>query len=192
MPVLVRAGLAHAQFETIHPFLDGNGRVGRLLITFLLCERSVFRRPLLYLSTYFKQHRTEYYDTLQAVRDRGAWEEWLKFFLLGVRDVSKEAAETARRIVRLRENHRRLVGRKTGTSGGPSVTLLESLYWQPIVTVKHVSEKTKLAFPNANNLVNRFVQLGLLRGMTGRKRDRRFAYQQYLDLFADQTSRVDE
>ncbi|MGI8782107.1 MAG: Fic family protein [Acidobacteriota bacterium] len=183
MPALIKVGLAHAQFETIHPFLDGNGRVGRLLITFLLYERKVLRQPLLYLSTYLKEHRDEYYARLQAVRDQGDWEGWLKFFLRGIREVSQEAVQTAHRIVRMREEHRSQLLQMTGRTG-PALTLLESLYWQPVVGVTHVIERTGLAFPNANNLVNRFVELGLLREITGRKRDRRFAYQPYLDLFA--------
>ncbi|MGH7863193.1 MAG: Fic family protein, partial [Candidatus Dormibacteraceae bacterium] len=109
VPPLVRCGLAHAQFETIHPFLDGNGRVGRLLITFLLVQQGVLRRPLLYLSLYFKQHRNEYYDRLQAIRTQGDWEAWLRFFLRGVGEVATQATETARKILRLREEHRRLI-----------------------------------------------------------------------------------
>jgi Fic family protein len=106
LPPVVKIGLAHAQFETIHPFLDGNGRVGRLLITFLLTERAILHKPVLYLSHYFKRHRATYYDLLQAVRDEGDWEGWLAFFLRGVAEVSAEAAETARRILLLREEHR--------------------------------------------------------------------------------------
>ncbi len=106
MPQLMKAGIAHAQFETIHPFLDGNGRVGRLLITFLLCQQGILQYPLLYLSHYFKQHRSEYYERLQSIRESGDWEGWLKFFLKGVDEVSQEAAATAKQIVRLREEHR--------------------------------------------------------------------------------------
>ncbi|MCB1258773.1 MAG: Fic family protein, partial [Microthrixaceae bacterium] len=106
LPMLIRIGLAHVQFETIHPFLDGNGRVGRLLIAFLLCEQQILLKPVLYLSHYFKQHCQEYYEQLQSVRDKGTWEEWLTFFLAGVVEVSKQATETARRILTLRETHR--------------------------------------------------------------------------------------
>ena len=109
LPLLMKIGLAHAQFETIHPFLDGNGRIGRLLITFLLCEMEVLVKPVLYLSYYFKRHRSEYYERLQAVRDYGAWEEWLDFFLRGVIEVSQQATETARRILVLREDHRQAI-----------------------------------------------------------------------------------
>jgi Fic family protein len=188
MPLLMKIGLAHGQFETIHPFLDGNGRVGRLLITFLLCEKGVLRRPLLYLSYYFKQHQSEYYDRLQAIRDQGDWEGWLEFFLRGVRKTSEEATETARRIVRMREEHRQLVLKRFGSGAGNALTLLESLYQRPIVSVQHVAEATRLAFPNANALVARMGELGLLREITGRKRSRRFAYRVYLDLFAEKDS----
>ncbi len=116
IPFLLQCGLIHAQFETIHPFLDGNGRIGRLLVTFLLCQRGSLQKPLLYLSAYFKAHRLEYYERLMAIRDRGDWEGWLKFFLKGVYEVSKTATETARAILNLRENHRQLIARSTGAS----------------------------------------------------------------------------
>ena len=109
MPTLIKVGLAHAQFETIHPFLDENGRTGRLLITFLLCEQNILQRPLLYISYYFKKYRSEYYDHLQAVRENGNWEGWLKFLLRGVYEVAQEAALTARKIVNMKEEHRQLV-----------------------------------------------------------------------------------
>src|ERR1700722_10155569 len=112
LPLLIQCGLAHAQFETIHPFLDGNGRVGRLLITFLLCQKRTLERPLLYLSHYLKQHRTEYYDRLTSIRNDSDWEGWLKFFLRGVHQVGQEAAETARNILRIREERRRLLNEK--------------------------------------------------------------------------------
>jgi Fic family protein len=192
IPLLVKIGLAHAQFETIHPFLDGNGRVGRLLITFLLCEKMVLRRPLLYLSYYFKQHQAEYYDRLQAIRNQGAWEAWLEFFIRGVRETSDEATATARRIVRMREEHRQLVLKRLGSGATNALTLLESLYQQPIVSVQQAAEAAQLAFPNANALVARMEGLGLLHETTGHKRNRRFAYRAYLDLFADSTSRGPE
>ena len=185
MPILVKVGLAHAQFETIHPFLDGNGRVGRLLITFLLCEKGVLQRPLLYLSHYFKQHRQEYYDRLQSIRDDGAWEAWLRFFLRGVFEVSQEATATAREIVNLRESHRRLIQETFRRGGGNALKLLETLYASPIVSVHHVGRTIGLADANANHLVAQFEELGLLTETTGRRRNRRFAYQSYLDLLSD-------
>ncbi|HEY0839483.1 MAG TPA: Fic family protein, partial [Vulgatibacter sp.] len=131
VPLLVKIGLAHAQFETIHPFLDGNGRVGRLLITFLLCERGVLYKPVLYLSHYFKRHRQRYYEALQAVRDDGDFEGWLAFFLRGVAEVSVEAADTARRILELREAHRRAITERMGRAAGNGHRVLEWLYEQP-------------------------------------------------------------
>lgn len=127
LPVLLRIGMVHSQFETIHPFLDGNGRVGRLIITLLLCERKVLSQPVLYISHYLRAHRQRYYELLQAVRDRGEWEEWLKFFLEGIREVSDEATETARKIVALREDHRKLVTETFGRAAGSGLKLLEDL-----------------------------------------------------------------
>ena len=134
-PTLIVCGLAHAQFETIHPFLDGNGRVGRLLITFLLCQRGILKFPLLYLSHYLKFHRAEYYDRLMAVRNDGHWEAWLKFFLRGVGEVSRSATETARRILELRQKHLALVRNKVPNQAN-AVGLLDYLFEQPIVTAR--------------------------------------------------------
>ncbi|RYZ80029.1 MAG: Fic family protein, partial [Proteobacteria bacterium] len=139
IPVLIQCGLAHAQFETIHPFLDGNGRVGRLLITFLLCQREILGRPLLYLSLYLKTHRTEYYDRLMAVRIDGNWESWLKFFLRGVAAASSSAALTARAILELRESGRELVLQELGNTN-LGQRLFEYLFEQPVVTVRKVQE----------------------------------------------------
>jgi len=182
MPPLIKCGLAHAQFETIHPFIDGNGRMGRLLITFLLCWREVLRRPLLYISDYFKRQRQEYYDALQRVRDHDDWEGWIGFFLEGVRAVSLEAAETARKIQSLRDEHRDLIGRKiTGTAAG--FVLLDHLFQLPMVTVNQVAKIIDRTYPVANNLVENFIQLGLLTEITGQRRNRTYAYNPYLRLF---------
>jgi Fic family protein len=185
MPALIKIGLAHAQFETIHPFLDGNGRVGRLLIAFLLCEKAILQRPLLYLSYYFKRNRSEYYDRLQAIRDRGDWEGWLRFFLQGVYEVAQEATLTARRIVNLREEHRTLITQHMGRSAAKALVLLETLYFRPIVSAQSVAEVTQLSFANANLLVRQLCQLGLLEEFTGQRRNRRFSYRPYLTLFTD-------
>jgi Fic family protein len=183
LPMLVRIGLAHAQFETIHPFLDGNGRVGRLLITFLLCERGILHKPVLYLSHYFKRHRTAYYDHLQSVRDRGDWEGWLGFFLSGVAEVSAEAAETARRVLQLREGHRALIAAQLGRGAGTAHRVLEHLYERPIVSVEDVRTLTGITFAAANTLVQRLVGHGILVEMTGQRRHRRFRYDPYVRLF---------
>ncbi|WP_353929872.1 Fic family protein [Okeanomitos corallinicola TIOX110] len=185
IPALIKIGLAHAQFETIHPFLDGNGRTGRLLITFLLCEQNILKRPLLYISYYFKKHRTEYYDRLQAVRDNGNWEDWLKFFLRGVYEVAQEASATARKIVSMKEEHRQLVLNEMGRRSGNAITLLESLYFKPIVAVENVQEIIQLSYPNANTLIKEMCDLGLLQEITGQKRNRVFAYQPFLDVFKE-------
>lgn len=188
LPILVEIGLAHAQFETIHPFLDGNGRIGRLLIAFLLCERRVLSKPVLYLSHYFKRHRQTYYDHLQAVRDDGAWEQWLAFFLRGVQEVSGEAAETARRILELREVHRRAITEDLGRAAGNGHRVLDQLYDHPIVAVTQVRDWIGTTYPAANNLVARMVDCGILREFTGQARNRRFIYQSYIDLFHDSDS----
>jgi Fic family protein len=182
LPLLVIAGLAHAQFETIHPFLDGNGRIGRLLITLLLVHGGAMREPLLYLSFYLKLHRAEYYDRLMAVRRNGDWEGWMRFFLTGVAVTAREATDTAERIFELRERHRSLVLEETGTNG---LRLLSMLFGQPLVNVKRVSERLSVTFPTANRLVARFEDLGLLREVTGQRRSRLFRYEAYLALFEE-------
>lgn len=189
LPFLVRVGLAHAQFETIHPFLDGNGRVGRLLITFLLAGEGVLRDPLLYLSIFFKRHRQEYYDRLQRIRDEGDWEGWLRFFLEGVTTVSGEAMETARRIVQLRERKRELITRELGRRSGSGQLLLEGLFRQPYVNVRMVEEITGLSQPAANSLTNAMTEVGILREITGKQTYRVFAFHEYMELFSERSER---
>lgn len=183
LPFLVKVGLAHAQFETIHPFLDGNGRVGRLLITLLLCEHGTLAQPVLYLSIYLKRNRAEYYERLQAVRDSGDWEGWLAFFLRGVAEVSGEARGTARRIIELREAHRVLVTERLGRGAATAHRVLESLYGRPIVSVQELAERLSLTRAAANDVVNRLTELELLREITGHRRNRRFRYEPYVALF---------
>lgn len=185
IPLLIKIGLAHAQFETIHPFLDGNGRMGRLLITFLLCERNVLMKPVLYLSYYFKRHRSEYYDRLQAIRDTGNWEDWIEFFLRGVDEVSAQATATARHIMDLRELHRALIVEHLRRKAGNGHRVLEHLYRQPIVSVKNVREVTQTSYPAANDLVHEMVEIGLISEITGQSRNRRFRYDSYIGLFTD-------
>jgi Fic family protein len=186
LPPLVKIALAHVQFETIHPFLDGNGRVGRLLITFLLTECGVLHKPVLYLSHYFKQHRQGYYEHLQAVRDNGQWEQWLAFFLRGVIAVAGEAAETARRIQLLREEHRSAITDQLGRAAGNGHRVLETLFDRPIVTVPDVQKMTGTTYAAATVLVRRMVELGVLEEMTGYARNRRFRYGRYVRLFTDE------
>jgi len=183
IPILVKIGLVHAQFETIHPFLDGNGRVGRLLITFLLCERDILQKPVLYISHYFRQHRQKYYEKLQAIRDSGDWEGWLIFFLTAVTEVAHEATDTARRIVELRERDRARVTESFGRVTANGLKVLESLYSRPIISVNNIVELTEVSFMAANTLMNRFVESEILQEITGYSRNRLFRYSAYVDLF---------
>ena len=182
-PTLIHCGIAHAQFETIHPFLDGNGRIGRLLITFLLCQREVLQKPLLYLSHYLKFHRAEYYDRLMAVRTEGNWEGWLKFFLKGIFEVSESATTTARSILNLREQNRELIGRETTTSGY-GLRLLDLLFEKPIINIPLVQEYLECSYGTANKTVKQLEQLTLLNEITGGQRNRLYRYDPYLALFA--------
>lgn len=186
LPVLVHCALAHAQFETIHPFLDGNGRVGRLLITFLLCERDVLQKPLLYLSYYLKGHRAQYYDRLTAIRTEGDWEGWLRFFLAGVHEVSNAATQTAREILSLREQHRELVQQQSLSSY--VFVLLDKLFEQPLVTVRSVERMLGCTYATANNTIQQLADLEILVETTGQKRNRRFIYSDYITLFDRQSS----
>jgi Fic family protein len=187
---LLDVGLAHAQFETIHPFLDGNGRIGRLLNIFLLVHRGILRKPLLYLSYYFKLHRTEYYDRLMAVRLAGDWENWIRFFLSGVAQTAKEATETAEKLFELREAHRSLIlNRGLGENG---LLLLSNLFQRPLVNINVVAMQLGTTFPTASRLVSALEELGLLREITGQKRSRLFRYEPYLALFDDAIGESEE
>ncbi len=185
MPHLIKAGLIHAQFETIHPFLDGNGRMGRLLITFFLCQKGILRRPLLYLSHYFKKYRSQYYDLLQQIRDEGDWESWLFFFLKGVAEVAEEATGTAKRIVRLREEFREKIQENLGKNSGKALKLLETLFNEPFVTVRQICSITGLSYSSANNLAKELEVLGILEETTGKRRNRIFVFKPYMDVFME-------
>lgn len=189
-PVLVECGLAHAQFETIHPFLDGNGRVGRLLITILLCHRGVLERPLLYLSHYLKLHRTEYYDRLTTIREKGDWEGWMRFFLRGVAETAEEATQTGLAIVQMREAHRQIIQREL--SGTRGLELLDLLFQQPLVNANLVQDQLGVVYNTANRLLGQFENLGLLNEITGERRHRRYAYTPYIALFDDPKIWADE
>lgn len=184
-PALIQVGLAHPQFETIHPFLDGNGRVGRLLITFLLTEKGLLSHPVLYLSYYFKRHRAEYYDRLQAVREHGDWEGWLDFFLRGVVEVSREATATAAAILRMREEYRLCITEQMGRAAGNGHRIMDRLFDHPILEVATVSGWLGIAPASANRLVGRLEAIGLLREITGYARNRRFRFDPYLRLFEE-------
>lgn len=181
LPVLLKTGLIHYQFETIHPFLDGNGRIGRLLITFLLCHEGLLRRPLLYISAYFKELREVYYAKLQAVRDQGLYEDWLKFFLTAVWQVSREAAGTIHDILSMREEHRAKVEKDVGRAIAAQ-TLLDYLFQSPFTNVSEAAKALRITYPTANNLMARFAHLGLVEETSGRDRNRVFVYKPYVDL----------
>ena len=190
LPALIRIGLVHAQFETIHPFLDGNGRVGRLLITFLLCQREILLKPALYLSYYFKQHRDEYYRRLQSVRNEGDWESWLAFFIQGVVEVSGGATDTARRILTLREDHRELVTDKLGRAANHGHRVLERVFRHPYIRVTEVQEMMGTSYAPANSIVERLVDIGILNESTGNKRNRVFRYASYLKILGEGTNLI--
>jgi len=187
-PPLIESAMAHAQFETIHPFLDGNGRVGRLLVTFLLVHRRVLGRPLLYLSYYLKRHRASYYDRLMAVREDGDWEGWLRFFLTGVAETAEEATGTAGAIVALRERHRAEVQRL----GHNGLALLDLLYRNPLVNSRLVMESLAVSVPTAHKLLQSFEELGVLTEITGYRRNRLFRYNVYLALFDEPAAPTEE
>ncbi|WP_353134818.1 Fic family protein [Limnohabitans sp.] len=182
VPLLIRCGLAHAQFETIHPFLDGNGRVGRLLITLMLCEEKALSRPLLYLSLFLKAHRAEYYDRLTAIRTQGHWEQWLMFFLRGVSATALAATQTAKDIVALRDAHRNEVAKNA-----KALTLLDHLFRYPTVSVNHVRKLMGCTFPTASKLIADFETRGWLQEVTGHERNRLWRYRPYLELFHRET-----
>jgi Fic family protein len=188
LPVLVRAGLAHVQFETIHPFLDGNGRVGRLLITFLLCEAGVLREPLLYLSLYFKEHRPAYYELLDRVRREGDWEEWLGFFLEGVNQVAAGAVATAERLRAMFQEHRsRIEG--AGRRAGSALRVHEALKVRPIHSLPGICDATGLSFPAVSSAMSLLVDQGIARELTGKQRNRLFVYDRYLEVLNEGTAR---
>jgi Fic family protein len=189
IPLLIKAGLVHVQFETIHPFLDGNGRLGRLLITFLLCAADVLREPILYLSLYFKQHRQAYYDLLDRVRAKGDWEVWLDFFLTGVRDTAEQAADAARRTLALFDEHRR----KIEGLGRPAASVLrvfEHLQRNPIVSIPGAAEGIGISAPTVAKSLEHMRQLGMLREVTGRQRHRLFVYDAYLAILSEGTEPI--
>jgi Fic family protein len=184
IPPLIRAGLLHVQFETIHPFSDGNGRVGRLLITLDLCNKKVLHQPLLYLSLYFKQHRSDYYRLLQEVRERGAWEPWLEFFLDGVTYTANEAFDSAQKISNRLDQDRNKVS-ASSHSPGSALQVFELLRRTPFVTVQSATERTKMSAPTANSAIEQLRKLGILKEITGKLRDRVYAYDDYLNILRD-------
>jgi len=186
LPVLISCALIHYQFETIHPFLDGNGRVGRLLITFYLCWKKVMEKPLLYLSYYFKLHRQEYYDRLNLVREKGDYEQWIHFFLKGVVSTSESALETIKNVLELADTHKKMLI-KEKISSPIAIGLLDYLLAKPHVSTHDVADHFQMSFQTAQTLVNHFVEIHILREITGKKRDRRYCYWHYLEYLSEGT-----
>jgi Fic family protein len=183
IPPLVRIALIHAQFETIHPFIDGNGRVGRLLITFYLFWKGILARPLLYLSFYLKKNKADYYDTLMKLRLEGAYENWLKFFLNGVSETSEESANTAREIIKLKDD---LITKiyENSISSVYAVKLIDLLFVTPLISVKDAYERLKISNQAANELFKRFESIGILKEITGKRRYKRYIFKSYVDIIA--------
>ena len=186
LPALVKAALAHAQFETIHPFLDGNGRVGRLLIVLMLFDAGVLDQPLLYLSLYFKQHRDEYYRLLGTVRSEGDWEAWLDFFLEGVENTAGSAVDTAHRLLALFDEDAAGV-RTLGRAAANALRVFDALRNRPLADLNALTERTGASYPTVARAVEALENLGIVREITGRKRERVFAYTRYLDILNEGT-----
>jgi Fic family protein len=187
LPLLITCALIHYQFETIHPFLDGNGRLGRLLITFYLCWKKVMQKPLLYLSYYFKLHRQEYFDRLNLARETGDFEQWVTFFLKGVIWTSESALETIKKVLELAEKHKKLLIQKKIASPF-AIALLDHLFLKPHVSIKEISEHFQIAQQTSITLVNQFTELGILKEVTGKKRGKRYSYWEYLAYLSEGTN----
>ena len=185
-PTLIKAALAHVQFETIHPFLDGNGRVGRLLVTLLLCHDKVLSQPLLYLSLHLKKNREEYYTLLQRVRMEGVWEEWLLFFLRGVAETAEQAASTVKRVIALFAADAQRI-EALGRSAATTLRVHRLMQKQLSTTATHAAATLALSFPAVNSALEKLVELGIARELTGTPRNRVFAYDAYLRILSEGT-----
>ena len=183
-PLLIKTALAHAQFETIHPFLDGNGRLGRLLITLLLCAEEALSQPILYLSLHFKSHRDEYYDRLQRVRTHGEWEEWFRFFLNGVLAVSRQSVETARAALALFDHDSRAL-KEIGRPARSALQVHGAFQRRPVLSIAKAAELTGLSQPTVSSSLTRMIELGIVREITGGRRNRLFSYSPYMALLSD-------
>ena len=189
LPLLFRAGLAHAQFETIHPFLDGNGRLGRMLITLMLHSEGALHEPLLYLSLYFKQHRLTYYELLNRVRTHGDWESWLRFFLEGVTSVANEAMATAQALQDLGAHNEQRIRADLGRTARTGLAIHRALQERPVLTIGAAATRAGVVYATAQRRLEDLARLGIVREVTGRKRDRVFVYDEYLRLLNEDTSR---
>ncbi|HEU5058042.1 MAG TPA: Fic family protein [Kofleriaceae bacterium] len=188
-PTLLKAALAHVQFETIHPFLDGNGRVGRLLITLLLCAEGALSEPILYLSLHFKSHRQEYYDHLQRVRTEGAWEGWIRFFMEGVVQTAEEAVSATRRILaRFEQDRRALEG--LGRAAASALRVHEYLKKRPISGIREIERAVRLTYPTVASALDRMKKRRIVKELTGYKRNRVFAYAPYVEVLSEGTEPI--
>jgi Fic family protein len=186
-PTLLKAALVHVQFESIHPFLDGNGRVGRLLITLIMCNEGALTQPLLYLSLYFKQNRTRYYELLQRVRTDGDWESWVRFFLDGVEETAAQAVDLATQIRRLFETDRERIS-KLGRAAGSALRVHELFQRRPMLSVPTATQKLGLSAPTVRASIEALEKAGIVHELSGKRRDRVFGYRRYLDLMGSDTS----
>jgi Fic family protein len=187
--VLVKTALIHVQFETIHPFLDGNGRLGRLLITLLLCAEDILQEPLLYLSLYFKQHREVYYDLLQSVRTEGDWESWVHFFLTGVYETANQAVKTSRSILELfQEDQRRI--ETSGRSLATTLRVFKLVQSRPLIGIAHVSQETAISVPSVTAALNRLQELGIVREITSKRRDKLYSYEKCVNILNEGTEPI--
>lgn len=189
LPPLIKAGLVHVQFETIHPFLDGNGRLGRLLITFLLCASGTLREPILYLSLFLKAHRRTYYDLLTRVRETGDWEAWIEFFLTGVKETSEQAVSTARRILALLDSDRKKIA-ALGRPAASALRVFQHSQTNPILSIPATARKIGISFPTVTSAINHLRNAGILREITGRQRRRLFVYDAYLKILNEGTEPI--
>jgi Fic family protein len=182
--LLLKAAISHVQFETIHPFLDGNGRLGRLLITFLLCTEGALSEPLLYLSLYFKKHRDTYYDLLQRVRVEGNWEDWVTFFLEGVIETAEQAVTTAQRIMKLFTDDRTRI-ESMGLAAGNVLRVYSYLQKKPVLEIPRASQEIDISQPTVTSALKRLEEIGVVREITGKARDRIYAYKEYLNILEE-------
>ena len=182
-PVLIKAAIAHLQFETIHPFLDGNGRLGRLLITFILSVEGVLKEPLLYLSLYLKANRQEYYDLLQSVRENGDWESWLKFFLTGVIETSNQATDTAKNILALFQTDQDKI-ENSGKSTSAIISIHRYLQQHPISNTTKIKDACNVSLPTVLRSMSALQELKIVKEITGRERHKVFVYKDYLDILS--------
>lgn len=183
VPDLIRIAIAHYQFETIHPFLDGNGRIGRLLITLYLVDREILSKPLLYLSSYFDRNKSHYYDNLTIVRSNNDMTQWLKYFLIGMADTAENSVATLSKVLALKHNLELHLNLSFGRKSHSAIMLLQELFHNPVITIQKAKDACGLSFKSANNLVTDFVNESILKEMTGQSRNRMFVFKQYLDLF---------